>query len=137
MTYLVPLLDVLGNLPIWSVEILPVICIGLKCTTLVRSCFDVISAGVFLVGADGGGRDFVERMFIFFLRICPFAVAIDLGRCLRTRSEVRPGQVVKNPASMATIQVEGTGLKAAWWRYTTKSRSVFWVYALLACSGSG
>ena len=90
-----------------------------------------------LVGADGGGSDFVERMFIFFLRICPFAVAIDLGRCLHTRSEVRPGQVVNNPASMATIQVEGTGLKAAWWRYTSKSRSVFWVYVLLACSGSG
>ena len=103
MTYFVPLLDVLGNLPIWSVEILFVICIGFMCTTLVRSVFDVISAGVSLVGADVGEEDFVERMFIFVLRMCPFAVAIDLGRCFLTRSDVRPGQIVKKPLSMAAI----------------------------------
>ena len=137
MTYFVPLLDVLGNLPIWSVDILPVICNGLMCTTLVRSVFDVIAAGMFVVVADGGEIDFVDRMFILVLRICPFAVAIDLGRCFLTRSDVSPGHVVKKPSSMALIQVDGTGLKAAWCRYITKSRSVFWVYALFACGRRG
>ena len=82
--------------------------------TLVRSFLDVISACMFSVGADDGEIDFVERMFIFVLRMCPFAVAIDLGRCFFTRSDVRPGHVVKKPSSMAAIQVDGTGLKAAW-----------------------
>ena len=93
--------------------ILPVICNGLKCTALVRTWFVVISAGAFCVGADDGVGRFVERMFILVLRMCPFAVAIDLGRCLRTRSEVRPGQVAKKPLSMAAIHVDGTGLNAA------------------------
>ena len=46
--------------------------------TLVRSFLDVISACVFLVGADDGETDFVERMFIFVLRISPFAVAVRI-----------------------------------------------------------
>ena len=86
----------------------------MKCTALVRTCFVVISAGVFGVGADDGVGCLVERMFIFVLRMCPLAVATDLGRCLRTRSAVRPGQVAKKPWSMAAIHVDGTGLNAAW-----------------------
>ena len=46
----------------------------------------------------------------------PLAVAMELARCLRTSVEVRPGQVVKNPESIALIQVLGTGEKAALWR---------------------
>jgi hypothetical protein len=51
-------------------------------------------------------------------------VAIDFGRCLRNKLEVRSGQVAKWPASMAFIQVDGTGLQQAWWRYLTMS---FWL----------
>ncbi len=38
-------------------------------------------------------------------------VAGDLGKCFFTRSAVKPGQEEKLPASMAAINVEGTGLK--------------------------
>ena len=62
------------------------------------------------VGADIGGICFVERMFIFVLRMRSFAVAIDFGRCFRTRLEVRPGHEVKNPAAIALIQVEVIGI---------------------------
>ena len=114
MTYLVPLLDVLGKQPIWLVAILPIICSGLKCTSLVQTCSVVISAGCILFVADGGGRSLVERIFIFVLRMCPFDVVIDSGRYLRTMSAVRPGHAAKKSESMAAIQVEGTGLNAAW-----------------------
>ena len=60
-----------------------------------------MSATVHFVDAGGGGIGLVERMFIFFFRMCPLAVSMDLGRCLRTRSEVRPGHETKKPASMA------------------------------------
>ena len=68
------------------------------------------------------GDDFVDRMFERVARRWPFVVASDLRRCFLTRSAVRPGQVVKKPALMAAIQVEGTGLKAALCRYVTMSR---------------
>ena len=41
--------------------------------------------------------------------MCPCAVMMDLGKCSRTRAEVRPEQVVKKPASTALIYVEGIG----------------------------
>jgi hypothetical protein len=66
----------------------------------------------------------VERTFLRSWRSWPFSVARDLGRCLRTRAEVKPGQVVKKPASMAAVQVLVAGLKHARYRYVTKSRSV-------------
>ena len=58
----------------------------------------------------------VERMSILVFRMCLFAVAIDFGRFFSTRSDVRPGQVAKKPASITWIYVDGTGLKVAWWR---------------------
>ena len=44
---------------------------------------------------------------------CPFAVASDLLRYLPTNSEVNPGHVVKNSASVAFLRVFVTGLSAA------------------------
>ena len=44
-----------------------------------------------------------------------------LGKCLRTRSEVSPGHVVKKPEVMAAVQVNTTGLKNDRWRYWTMS----------------
>ena len=73
----------------------------------------VITAGRLLVGAGGGGIGLVQRILIFVFRIWTFAVEIDFRRCLRTRSEVRPGQVAKNPASIDLIYADGTGPKAA------------------------
>ena len=40
-----------------------------------------------------------------------------MGKCLRTREEVRPGHVLKKPAVMEVLQVDTTGLKDARWRY--------------------
>ena len=61
----------------------------------------------------------VDRTFCRSWGMCPFAVARLLGKCLRTRAEVRPGHVVKKPALMAAVQVDTTGLKDDRWRYWT------------------
>ena len=45
-----------------------------------------------------------------------FDAGIGFRKLFLTRSAVRPGQVVKKTASLACIQVGGTGLKAALWR---------------------
>ncbi len=58
----------------------------------------------------------VERTFLQSCLRWPLAVARDLGRCLRTKSEVRPGHVEKKPALMACVQVQVTGLKQVHWR---------------------
>ena len=58
------------------------------------------------------------------------AVAKDLGRCLRTKLEVRPVQVAKKPESMACVHVLTTGLKAARCRYWTRSAFVVILCAL-------
>ena len=71
------------------------------------------SAGVSFTSDGGAGIAQLDCLYCFR---CPFTVARDLGRCLRTSSDVRPGQVAKNPASMALVQVCTTGLKAHRWR---------------------
>ena len=43
-----------------------------------------------------------------------FAVLVDLGSCLRTRLDARPGHEVKNYESVALYQVSMTGLKQSW-----------------------
>ena len=40
-----------------------------------------------------------------------------MGKCLRTRAEVRPGHVMKKTAVIAVVQADMTGLKAARWSY--------------------
>ena len=58
-------------------------------------------------------------------------VARLLGKCLRTRAEVRPGHVVKKPEVMAEVQVNTKGLKADRWRYWKMSDLVESVWTLL------
>ena len=53
-----------------------------------------------------------------------------LGKCLRTRSEVRPGHVVKKPAVMVVVQIDTAELKAAQWRYFIMSELVERVWTL-------
>ena len=55
----------------------------------------------------------------------PLAVSMDVGRCLYNSLDVRPGQVVKYPVSMALHQVSTTGLKQALCRNCTRAGSVF------------
>ena len=66
----------------------------------------------------------VERMFCCCPRKCPLAVAMDLGRCRRTRSEVRPGQERKWPRWMARMRVDTTGLNIVAWRKAASSALV-------------
>ena len=79
----------------------------------------------------GGFEDGTCLLALKNVRSCrrwTLAVARDLGRFLRTKSEVSPGQVAKNPELMACVQVLTTGLKAARCRYWT--RSAFFVFFL-------
>ena len=96
MIYLLPRLDVIGKRPVWSEKTFPSNSIILNVTNLFARTG---SEGVPVVMTElgfglGGGVGFVERRFC---RIClrwPLTVASDFGRCFRTKSAVRPGQVV-------------------------------------------
>ena len=63
----------------------------------------------------GEGVFFVERMFLNFYFMWPFAVYSDFGRYLRTKSAVSPGHVEKKPLLMALIHVFGEGLQHVRW----------------------
>ena len=64
--------------------------------------------------------------------MCPRAVGLDSGRCLRTKLDVRSGQIANRPALMASIQVEDTGLKATLCRYLASFGRIDCVYVLYA-----
>ena len=82
-------------------------------------------------GGVRGGWEFVERICWCASLRWTLAVSIDVGRCLCTSLDVRPGQVVKYPASMALHQVSTTGLNQALCRKCTRAGSVFMWYTLL------
>ena len=44
-----------------------------------------------------------------------------LGKCFRTRAELRPGHVVKKLAVIVVVLVDTTGRKADQWRYCIMS----------------
>ena len=115
MTYLVPLLDVVGKRPVWSLYTVPVKATVLAYAQWVRTLVSDGREHVVIIGGELTEVTgiLVERTFFRSCRKWPFAVARDLSKCLRTRLEVSPGQVVKKPASMAVVQVLMTGLKQA------------------------
>ena len=129
MRYLLLRLEVTGKRPVWSVETLPV-----SYTVLTKTWWDRPGRSCCLVMtiADGAIEGLVGHMFCRFCLRCSFALASDLGRCLRTSSEVRPGQVAKYPASMDLVQVWTTRLKSHRCRYWLSSAFVFISYALQA-----
>ena len=88
----------------------------------------VITGGLEMVVA--GEVFLVDHTSCWSWRRCPFVVARLLGKCLRTRAEVRLGHVVKKPAVMAVVQVNTTGLKADLWRYCIMSDLVERVWKL-------
>ena len=55
----------------------------------------------------------VDRTFYRSWRRCPFAMAMLLSKCFRTRANVSLGHVVKKPAVIAVVHDDTTGLKAA------------------------
>jgi hypothetical protein len=96
---------VIGNWPVRSVAILLWASVMAEKTRLVLA-LGRSDGGV--RSADARGRmAYVDRMFWRCWCMCPWTVAMDLGRCLRTRSAVSPGQVAKWPRSIAWIHVEG------------------------------
>ena len=138
MRYLKPRLEVVGKRPVWSVENLLVTSICLRKTVCVLVIgFDGVASASF--GVDGVVVVFVvDLMPCLTSRMCPRAVGLNFGRCLRTRPDVRTDQVANRPASMASIQSECTGLKSTFCRYFASFRIVDCVYALYASSmGSG
>ena len=56
---------------------------------------------------------FVERWLDQAVCRWPLAVATYLGKCWQMSRDVSPSQVEKYPASMAAVQVLGTGMKHA------------------------
>ena len=60
MRYMVPLLDVVRNQPVWSVDILPVICIGL--INIFCNCLFLFFAVIGALSEDMS-FGFVERIF--------------------------------------------------------------------------
>ena len=75
----------------------------------------VITGGLEMVVA--GEVFLVDHTFCRSWRRFPFAVTRLLGKCLRTRAEVRTGHGVETPEVMVAVQVNMTGLKADRWRY--------------------
>ena len=122
MRYLLPWEEVTGKRPVWSVLTFPVnstVCRYEIWVQTLGSCKGRVRV-VITGGLDMGmeGEVFLEDCTFFWSwRRRPFVVARLLGKCLRTRAEVRPVQVVKKPAVMTAVQVDTTGLKAARWRY--------------------
>ena len=76
-----------------------------------------VSSGIRVGGVSADAEDvisdlgFVDRVFLYVWRICPFAVSLLSGRYFCTRSTVRPGQVAKKFRFMAAIHVRFGGHK--------------------------
>ena len=76
---------------------------------------DLITGG--LETGVAGEVFLVDRTFCWSWRRSPFAMVTLLGKCFRTRADVRPCHVVKKPAVILVVHDETTGLKEALWRY--------------------
>ena len=72
----------------------------------------------------------VDCTFCRYWQRCPFAVAMLLGKCFRTRADVRPGHVVKKPAVIMVVHDVTTGLRAYLCRYCMMSDLVERVWTL-------
>ena len=99
MTYLVPRLEVCGKRLVWLLKTRPDMDIVLANTLWVLK-LTLGGMSDVVMKYDGGtvaevDKGWVDRKFWRSWRRWPLAVAIALGRCLRTRAKVRPGQVVK------------------------------------------
>ena len=107
--YLLPLLDVMGKRPVWSVYMQPVASMAETYMQLVRSW---VGGVVCTLACVGMVCLVVDRMFLNVWRRWPLTVASDFGRCFRTISLVSPGHVVRNVLSMAVVRkADVVGLK--------------------------
>lgn len=104
-----PELDCTGNRPVWSEYVLD-------------SCFQVITVAA--KPSVLSWWDCVDWTFLGSWSICPLAVAIDGLRCLVINFADKPGNEDRKPFLVALMNVVGTGLKHAAWRYCTNSALV-------------
>jgi len=72
-----------------------------------------IGGGVVMTELVVTERGLVNLRFWRLECICHLTVDVDFSRCFLTSWAVKPGQVLKSPASIASIHVDGTGLNAA------------------------
>ena len=72
-------------------------------------------------GSGSGSGGVVERMPCLVRCIRPIIVGIDGSRCFQINSLLRPGQVEKNPLSMALQNVLIGGYPAVAWRNVARS----------------
>ena len=123
----------MGNLPIWSVEIVPVNCSRLtQCIPTV--CFQSIGCFLWSAGEISVGSCsvvFVDQMPCAILFMCPMEVRSDLGRCFRVAS-VSPGKVVRKPFFMALRSVLSGGAPSVAWCHAASSAALRCLYALRA-----
>ena len=99
MTYLVPRLEVCIKQPVWLLKTLPETDIFLVNTQWVQTLASGGMANVVMTCSGGTvadvGAGLVEQTFWQSWHRWPLTVVVALRRCLRTRDEVRPGEVVK------------------------------------------
>ena len=108
--YRFPLLDVVGNFPVWSVNSVSLV----SCTFIVTSSVLGGSGAPSVVCCSDALVDWTPCRCVL---ICPYCVSSDSGKCLLTFLTLINGQVLKFPALMALSQVVLVGKPAAPWRY--------------------
>ena len=79
--------------------------------------------------------DFVDRSPFLVLVICPFAVAVDGGRCFVMSSCVMPGNVVSSSGCLrrTLMRVEIGGEPNAWWWNLASSSLRCWYPGCVPC----
>jgi hypothetical protein len=134
--YLLPACDVTGKAPVRSVYMTRLctsarpmaaktLCVGVGCCGGNESGMSTSGASMVLLltawDVVVSGFGLVDRRFFGAWSRCPCAVAMDLGKCLRTAGADMPGHVMKLLFFMARSHVDVTGLKHAACRYCSRS----------------
>ena len=125
-------METLGNRPVCSEKIWSDTSTGHIHTRFYRAGFYLWRIPAVIIGWCMGWGGGVRVGLFLFKWVCwraslgwPLVVSMNVERCFRTSLDVKPGQVVKYPASMALHQVSITGMKQAMCRNCTRAGSVF------------
>ena len=128
--YLCPLAEVIGKLPVRSVEIIPCsesnLIVWAPTLWLWRFCRCAITVGVSLGARSGVGSVSVGLITCRRRWRWPSVVSSESGRCFHTSLLVRPGHVMHWPLSMALVHVAFVGNPANAWRYNVSSGFISW-----------
>jgi hypothetical protein len=128
-----PRIDVVWNLPVRSVYVCPSYWWVAAYTTLVR----FVMCGSYSSSSSRVVTFFFGRVLLIFFLIwlrCPLIFASDFSRYFLTYCAVSVGYVMKFPASMALMNVDGTGDPAAACSYWIASCTLFISYTFIFIS---